>query len=241
MKIKYLFFALIMGGLAFSSCQKAPTTQDLSRPTYFADFTMTGASTILVPCGSSYTEPGISAEENGTPVDVKTVVGNGTYFGSPGVDTEVSDIYHISYSAVNSDGYPGATERTVIVACNGDMAANSIEGLYLSTTVRNNGDTKSGLKYIVINKTGPDTYQLSHGLGGFYDLGRGYGDGYAAKGSNITFANGEFTVSDGVLPNWGYAVTVSDFTVDAATKTITYKGTASFGSSWDVTLTQVEF
>lgn len=240
MKIKYLFFALILGGLVFSACQKAPTTQDISRPTYFANFSMTGPSTMFVPCGSAYTEPGIEATENGNPVDVKTVISAGSYFGSPGVDTEVSDIYHISYSAVNSDGFPGSTARTVIVACNGDLATNSIEGLYTSTTVRNNGDTKSDLKYIIINKTGPNTYQLSHSLGGFYDLGRGYGTNYACKGSTITFDGTDFTVTDGQFPVWGNVVAVSDFHVDAATKTITYKGTADFGSSWDVTLTQVE-
>ena len=43
------------------------------------------------------------------------------------------------------------------------------------------------------------------------------------------------------MPTWGYTVEMSNFTVDAASKTITFTGTASFGGVFDVTLTQIQY
>lgn len=238
-KIKILIL-IALPILFFSACEKKVTTDDLSRVTYFANFTLEGDETIVLPCGTEFVEPGVSAEENGNQVDVSTTIGSGTYFGAAGIDANVADIYSISYSAINSDGFPGSASRSVYVACNGDMV-NSIEGFYTSQVTRGSASPRPGLNYVIINKLEDNKYQLSHAIGGYYDLGSGYGPNYAALGSIISFDGSAYSVTDGQFPVWGNVVVVSDFTVDAASKTISYHGSGNFGNGeFDVLLKQVE-
>ena len=223
-----------------TSCTKEKDTADLSRTTFFADFTLEGDGTIFLPCGTAYTEPGVKAEENGTAVEVTTTMASGLYFGEAGVGEDVADIYAISYSAINSDGFPGTASRTVIVSCNGDLGNNEIEGLYTATIVRVTGETHSNLEYVIIHKTGDNEYKLSSAIGGFYENGRGFGPGYAAEGANISFDGTSFAATTATFPLWGNIIDIMGLTLDAASKTISYHATGDFGSAeFDVVLTQV--
>lgn len=239
-KIKILIL-IALPIIFFSACSKDVTTNDLSRITYFANLNLEGDQTMVVPCGTTFTEPGVTAEENGTAVDVTTTSLGGLYFGESDVNTDISDIYSISYSATNSDGFSGSTSRQVLVVCNGDMVAD-IGGFYTASVIRGDADPVPNLNYVIINKTADNTYQLSHAIGGYYDLGRKYGPGYAALGAVVSFDGASYSVTNGTFPIWGNVVEITEFTVDAANKTISYTGTGNFGNgTFTIVLKQTDF
>ena len=236
LSISFVLAILITG------CEK--TTEGISRITYFADLTMSGASTVFLDLGTPFTDPGVTAEESGQelPVDVSVT---GTYFGFSGteVDVNAADEYVIKYTAINSDGFPGSITRTVYVIETGDLV-NNIAGLYTADIVRN-GVTSAqyeGLQYIIISKTGDNTYQISDGIGGYYAIGRGYGNGYIAPGCVITandIAANDFSYSPFSVATFGGSAEMSGMTVDAGAKTIFFETVWDAGYTFDVTLTQV--
>ena len=242
--ISYLGIAVVV--LLVYGCREIET-ENISRLTYFPDFTVSGEQTMFLETGETYTEPGVSAEESGSEIEVSTAI-SGTYFvGSiASLNTDVADKYTINYSAINSDGFPGSVSRTVYVAGKGDLV-NDISGLYTSTVVRNGSSAPeyTDMGYVFISKTGANTYKLSDGIGGYYDLGRAYGAGYAASGVTITandIPTNDFTLPSGFgVGAFGGSADMSDMVVDAGSKTI------SFSTDWDagyvfvVTLTQVDF
>jgi hypothetical protein len=105
------------------------------------------------------------------------------------------------------------------------------------------GTTYGPLQFVRIWATGnPNEYRLSHGLGGFYALGRGYGDNYDSQHTlTADFGTNTATVEDSTVPGWGLPVSITDFIFDPATKTITY--TADFFGAYIMqsTLVQYEF
>jgi len=238
-----VFFAVVLF-LGLTACQKKYETEGLTtKTTYYAVFDMVGETSYQVEKDGSYVEPGCTATENGTdiPVVISTI---GTYSGYTGTEVDVStpDQYITYYSAENSDGYSIAAEREVWVTETGNLTDN-IAGLYTAAVVRDGTPAFDGLEFILITKTGDNTYSLSDAVGGYYYLGKVYGYGYAAQGSIITANDipaNDFTITDAVFPNWGNAVFVTDFTVDAETKTISFLGTGDWGSEFAVTLTQVQ-
>ena len=241
--MKYLKIIFVLFVTSLVSCS-SDETGDVSRVTNYPIMTLNGDPIEFVTQGDAYNDPGATATEDGSEIPVETYIGSGTYYGSAGVDTSTSDQYFITYAAENQDGFSGSALREVwVVPPTGDLTT-SIEGLYISNVQRVGSDLQVGNEYIIISKTGTNTYNLSHGLGGYYDLGRGYGPGYAALGSVVTandIASNDFSITDSTLPIWGYTVGVTGFTVDAVNKTITYTGLASVGSAFDVELTQVQF
>jgi hypothetical protein len=145
------------------------------------------------------------------------------------------------------DGYPGSVEREVYIVSTGDLV-NNIEGLYTAKITRKptQGLVSSGavLSYIMIRKVDATTYELSDGIGGYYDLGRLYGPAYRATGATI-IAN-DITANDFTpgpsfsVGAFGGVADIVSFSVDAGAKTITFE------TDWDggpyafiVTLTQV--
>jgi hypothetical protein len=169
MRIKIFLFTLITITV-FSACNKEDDfnypegTVGRSRITYFPILTMNGASTIVVPKGGTYTEPGVTAKEGANTIPVTT---SGT------VNTNVAGVYTLTYTAVNKDGYSASTRRTVAVyATDATAAANDFSGTYLRAAtgvnafwvklapgvyqVTNPGGAAAGtdLKVILFNSTG---------------------------------------------------------------------------------------
>ncbi|MDH5399989.1 MAG: DUF5011 domain-containing protein [Cyclobacteriaceae bacterium] len=236
---KSILFLLLMP-LLFG-CKGDLETEGISRITYFPDFEMEGDALIIISPGESFTDPGIKAFENGVELSVSSSV-TGRFSGYKGgaVGTE-PDEYIITYEAVNADGFPGMASRTVIAVNTGDFAP-SIEGIYSATTTRSTGESYSGIRVLIWN-TGGNTYEISHGIGGFYGGGRNYGDGYLARGGTITINDigaGDFSFGQMQFPIWGNTVDITDMTIDVATRTISYSTLADFGGVWDVVLTQVQ-
>lgn len=242
--LKISFFTLLaLVAVLATSCEKEDSTANLSKITYYPNFTFNGAATMLIACGGAYAEPGVTATENGASLTVTTTVAS-TYFAGSNLATVTPDRYGITYSAVNVDGYSGEEHRTVWAACNGDLV-NSIEGLYKSTVVRNGvvSAQYANLKYVIIKKGEGNMYYISDAIGGYYDFGRNYGDGYASKGMTITANNipgNDFSYGAAVpVGAFGGACAMSDMVVNAGTKTITFTSTWSAGYTFAVTLNQV--
>jgi hypothetical protein len=250
-RILYIISIIASVSLVFTGCEKDITTEDTSRITYFANFTVEGEDVVMHPLGTAYTDGAVTAEEDGTSLDVNVTVSgetSGYTANTATIDSDVMDKYIINYTATNSDGYDGGVSRTVIVGSSSDMVT-SIEGVYYGNSQREPAFAVTAqytdMEYIFIKKTGDNTYELTDALGGYYYIGRDYGFGYAAQGAIITandIAANDFTITQAVFPIWGNTVDITDFSVDAATKTISFTGTGNFGNGeFHVQLKQVEF
>jgi hypothetical protein len=240
--MKKIILALFITGSLFTACTSVDTA-NVSNITYFPVFTISGANPFFVKQGSPYVEPGAIAKAGETVVPTVTTA-VGAYRGTTPMNTSLSDQYLVSYSATNSDGFVGSASRVVWVYNTGDLV-NSIEGLYTSTVVRNgaSGAQYTNMKYILIWKNANGKYEMSDGIGGYYNYGRGYGVTYAARPVNIT-ANSipanDFTIPNFSVGAFGGVAKMTGLTVTPATKTITFSTTWDAGYTFVVTLKQVQ-
>lgn len=226
--IKYSAYIILTLAL-FTSCED-DTTKGVSRVTTFAEFTVAGEDAYVLPYGSDFVDPGATAEESGEPIDVSTRY-TGTYFNgtSSTLNTEEPDIYTATYSAINKDGFPGSVTRSIVIAPPTGDFVNSLEGLYTMTVVRAPGGGPADADYTdreygFITKVGENQYTLTDAIGGYYDYGRAYGPGYAAPGAVIHFEDGVATVvSHAEVGGFGGEATISNVSVDAEAKTLTFK------------------
>jgi len=237
-----IILSCILGLTVFTSCDDEPSVSNISRITYFPTFAFEGGTSAIVACNTSYTLPPVTATENGVELPTTTTI-TGTYSGATTFDIAVADKYVITTSAVNGDGFPAEVVRTVWVVCTGDLV-NSIEGLYKSTVVRNgaSGAQYTNMQYVLIRKVGANQYEISDAIGGYYDIGRAYGDAYRAAGMVIT-ANSipanDFSFSGPIgVGAFGGSLEMTSFSVDPATKTIHFTSSWDAGFNFDVTLTQ---
>jgi len=250
MKIEQYKFLLVLLAFGLLTACDDKDSEGVSRTTYYPVITLNGDPELFVMAGSNYTEPGGIAKEAGedVPLDIKY---NGIYFGasSSTLNTSLADAYNVSYTAVNKDGFPGTKTRTVYVAGQGDLV-NDISGIYTATVKRNGstGPQYTDMEYVIVAKTGDNTYRLSDGIGGYYDFGRGYGSGYAAPSTTITandISGNDFTFG-GTFPvrSFGGTAEIQSMQVNAAAKTISFVTVWDTGTTvytFEVTLKQVEF
>lgn len=237
--------ALVLAVVFFTSCEKDVETGNLSSITYFATIEVQGAGEMFVDVGSSFTDPGAIALEAGEeiPVDVQVV---GTYSGYKGttVNTDVPDKYVISYSAVNSDGFASNSQRVVWVYATDDLS-EGLSGLYRSTVVRNGTSSADydNMEYVMIWKTNDNTYMLGDAIGGYYDLGRHYGDDFRAAGMTITvndLGSNDFSFGGPIgVGAFGGSLEMLDMSVDSGSKTINFSSEWDFGFLFEVALVQI--
>ncbi|SNR45593.1 protein of unknown function [Lutibacter agarilyticus] len=246
--MKYLNIILTLFVTVLVSCS-VDSTGGVSSVTDYPIITLNGDEVVYIEQGSTYNEQGAIAMEGENEIPTEITYSSGSYYGNSGVDTNTPDQYTVSYSAVNADGFAGNALRTVwVVPATGDLV-NSIEGLYTADAQRAPTFTPSSqyqdMEYVIITKTGGNTYSITHAIGGYYDMGRGYGPGYAAAGAIITandIPSNDFSISQAVFPIWGNTVDVTEFTVDPTTKMITFTGDGNFGNgTFKVQLKQVQF
>lgn len=239
--MKKVFLFLVVGLLTVSCSEDS--TGDVSRVTYYPELTLLGDEIIYVQKGGSYTDPGIIATEGGVEIPYETVI-SGDFRGGTTIDTNVVDVYHITYTAVNQDGFSGSVARTVIVYENSDLTT-SIAGLYVSKVVRN-GVTAAqynNMKYVLVWKNTDGTYGMSDGIGGYYAIGRSYGVGYAAGPVTIT-ANNIPTNNYAPIPSFpvgafGGVAVMSGLTADPANNKLSFTTTWDAGYTFVVTMTKV--
>jgi len=248
MKKLNLIFLLFFSLTLFSCLEDDESTSGVSKVTNFPIITLFGENQVIINQGDTYTEEGAVSMEGENEIETKISYTSGVYQGFTGIDTSKPDHYTVNYAATNADGFDGSAMREVWVANTGDLTT-SIEGLYLSSVQRAPAFEASAkyndLQYVIIWKTGDNTYEISHAIGGYYSFGRGYGPNYAARYAEITandIPGNSFTSTIATLPTWGNTVEITDFTVNATTKTITYTGTGNFGNgAFKVQLKQVQF
>jgi hypothetical protein len=208
-------------------------------------------TTLFVEQGETFTDPGAVATIDGVEVPLTTKY-VGRYRGNEfegTLDTNVSDVYTIEYSAENEDGFAGTVTRQVIVAKTGDLTT-SIEGLYTSTVLRNGagGDAYTDMEYILIWKNANGSYQISDALGGWYLLGRAIADSESPGGIIVAnnIATNDFSFP-GTQTNlyFGGPSTLLSAVVDAPAKTIDIKtrwvAPPSTTYNFDIHLEQVQF
>ena len=239
MKKIILIIGIAILSIFIISCKKE--SSDVSKVTYYPDFVFNGADLVFIKLDSSYTEPGVTASANGQPLAIETLVtGRHTGYSGSIVDTHTPDEYLITYRAKNADGFYGTLTRTVFVTNTGNLI-NSIEGLYNCTVARvSPAGSYSGI-YIMIWKTGVNTYEISDALGGFYADGRSYGDNYKAGGCIITATDipaNTFTFSSAFVPAWGDDAQMTLMNVAPGTNTITAT-TEYAGYTFNLTLSQL--
>ena len=243
---RILVFFIALSMLGFTACEKKYDTEGLSQITNYATFDVTGGSVIVAPLGTPFTDPGVTATEAGNPIDVAVSV-SGVFTGYSGttVDANTADKYLITYSATNGDGFTGSAQRTVWIAGDGDLVS-SIEGLYTATIIRNGVEDPqyADLQYVMIWSEGGNVYGISDAIGGYYDLGRGYGNGYRAAGMTVTandIGANDFTYGGPIgVGAFGGVLEMTGFTVTPPS-TINFSSHWSFDYDFDVTLTKVEF
>jgi hypothetical protein len=240
----FILLCLLSTAVVFTSCDDEPEVSNISRVTYFPTFEYEGGDFALVACNSSFELPEVKATENGVELPVNTTV-EGALTGASTFDIGVPDKYVITSSATNQDGFDGLVVRTVWVACNGDLV-NSIEGLYTATVVRNGVSSPqyTNLRYVLITKIDDDTYEISDAIGGYYDIGRAYGDAYRAAGMTITansIPGNDFSFGGPIgVGAFGGSLEMTSFSVDPGTGTIHFTSSWDAGFDFDVTLTQVQ-
>jgi hypothetical protein len=234
-------FLFLCGVMLFTACSE-DSSSNVSRVTNFPTFVLNGDAVMFVPKGSTFVDPGVLVTEGGVEIPYETSV-SGEFRGGTSIDTNVDDIYTITYAAVNQDGFSGQASRTVIVYDNGDLST-SIAGLYTSTVVRNgaSGAQYTDMEYIMIWNEGGNNYHMSDGIGGYYAIGRAYGNAYVAPMDIIAndIPTNNFTIPDYTVGTFGGTVENTDFTVNAEAGTIHFVSDWDSGYTFDVTLEQVQ-
>jgi len=186
--ITLLFCAAIISIVC--SCEKK--SEGLTRTTYYASITLQGGDEIIVDKGSEYKDPGYYAEMKGEDITDQVQV-------TSNVDTKVSGIYSIVYSAINEDGFPSSATRTVYVLDPNDP----IEGFYTTLEVSANGSTKyNGPWTTLILSLGNSKYSTTDYFGGWYAQGRGYGSTYAMTGE-FTINGSDVAYNKSYIAGWG--------------------------------------
>ncbi|MCL7763694.1 DUF5012 domain-containing protein [Polaribacter sp. Z014] len=244
MKKISIYITLIAVALIANGCVENDS-YDISEVTNFAVFTLSGDQEVLLKNGTEYVEPGATALEAGQPVEVTTTMSAGLYRGLP-FSKDVSDIYTVSYSAENKDGFLASSGRTIIIGDKGDLVTD-LSGVYVSSVSRNGttSDQYQNMEYVMIWKKSDGIYQISDGIGAWYELGRVLGTGYGAPGATIK-VNGpnDFSIEnkDFDVKTFGGDAEMLEFTVDAAAKTIDFKTDWRDGAYvFEVHLEQLQF
>lgn len=234
-------FILLLLCLAFSACDEFENSAESSTTTFLPVIELEAESVIDLACGTtSFTTPTGTAVEAGQEIPLNVSI-NGVYFGSDMVDGP--DKYIYTFSALNEDEIPGAETVTVFnPPCNGDLV-NSIVGSYtafLSRTTVGSGAVVATPQYqgvgpIFIKDLGNNMYQLSDGVGGWYEYGRSLGVPYVAIGQTFTandISANDFTFGDAIgVGLFGGANALTGINVDPATKTIVINTDWVVGSS----------
>ncbi|MBF6596657.1 MAG: DUF5012 domain-containing protein [Fermentimonas sp.] len=229
---KYKYSLIIISALFFLSCEKE--TEGVSRITYYVDLTLKGNPVEFTALGSSFEDPGWTAIQEGEDVsDDVTVTGS--------VDTDQVGLYTISYSAANVDGFEKNVSRRVVVY---DPTPSSLEsGVYKVSKSSNRtsfgtGPGASGSSEfateptILIYQVSPGEFYTSDFIGGYYEVGRGYGPDYAMAGHFILNDDLSITHIDSRIPGWGDGlddVVNGSYTLE--TETLAF--TAQYASSYD--------
>lgn len=140
-KIFYFILAIVA-----VSCSDT-STENISRVTNYPVITLNGDSLMILDQGDTYSEEGGIALEGETEIDLAI---KGT------VNTAIPNVYKITYSALNVDGFPANKTRTVVVLSTTPSAIN-LEGTFARGSNINNITRLDDRKYMCDNAAGYTT------------------------------------------------------------------------------------
>ncbi len=204
-RLLYLFL-IALTGISWAGCQDI-TTEDTSVITYYITFDMEGDETMLVPLGTAYVDPGVTAYEGETDV-TSTMTVTGT------VDSDEVGIYPVTYSAINKDGFPSSMTRTVVVY---DPAVTTdLSGTYTTNadTYRLYYSTSAKVYYpgfsVKIDLLAPGVFYVSDYFAGYYDQRAAYGASYAMTGYMKLNTDNTIGLISSSVKGWGDSLNFLD-------------------------------
>jgi hypothetical protein len=167
MKRQLKYIAIVFVAFLWS-CEITKDTEGISRITYYPLITLKGQQWNTVAQGSTFTDPGVTALEGDTQIEVKV---------SGSVNTAVPGVYTIQYDAVNKDGYPATEYRYV------GVIAPAVAGIDITGSYKRNAGAGGISKVTKIsnnlfyadNVGGVAAADINPGLGVyfyFYDVGK---------------------------------------------------------------------
>ena len=234
---KILFSILICAGLVtLASCEKKVTTEDPSKVTHYVVFELLGDETMYVEVNSAFTDPGVSATENG--IDVKdhvvtTIIDRVTGQTVSSIPLDVPGAYAVEYSAANADGFGVSAAREVIVYDPNFTA--SIAGTYdtdIDNTIYNNYPFATWIAAkgypgnaatVTFTEIVPGFFYCSDLLGGWYAQIRGYGAKYNMTGVVMLNSNNTISLVSSYVAGWGDGLDyLKNSQYTPATGTLTY-------------------
>src|SRR5580704_8758196 len=145
-----LLLWMLLSICVLNSCNKSnfnypAGTVGVSKIVYFAQLNLSGSPYMSVVEGQSFTDPGATANAGGDSLKVTT---SGT------VNTSEVGIYVLTYTAVNSQGFPASTTRTVAVLPSAELAGVDISGSYFYVATGANNAT--------VTKVAPGFYSTTN-------------------------------------------------------------------------------
>lgn len=188
-KILYVILAAFAVMVA-ASCEK--TSAGLTGITYYPVISLEGPSYMVIDKGSTFVDPGYTADLNGQDVTSSVLV-------TSDVDTSVSGVYSVKYIAENEDGFCTEVIRTVVVLDPNDP----IEGIYVTDPSCNRNGTDYGAAFeILIVGCGEGVYMIEDGLAGWYSIRAGYGSSYKMETFVYIDEDGSVELLDSFIPGW---------------------------------------
>jgi len=228
---KIIFLLTIAAAFVLSSCDKE--SLGVSKVTTYAIMTLNGSPIVFWQQGTPYVDPSCNAFEGTTDITEDIVA-------ESNVNVATMGIYTVSYSVENSDGFSAFKSRKVVVC---DLTA-PLNGVYTSNLVRtvlSSGATAArGPFNVIVYGKGNDEYYIDDLIGGWYNIGSGYGSAYAGPG--VVKINSDNTVTLVSAKSWTWgpcSITAEGATVNPATNTwvLHTSGDGLAAYSWLVTLT----
>lgn len=222
-------FVLILA-VSLTNCEKE--SEGLTRITYYAELVLDGESTMTIPLGGSFTEPGYSADENGVDKTDEVIVDDG-------VDYNTAGLYEITYSIANSDGYMTTAVRTIVVAVIDPDAPES--GVWFTNIVRTESDgsdpRERSFSIVFVNE-GDDVFYVSCLLGYYY--ADAYTSLYAMEGRiKLDKATNTFTLIESYLEGWDDSLAgFENASYDPTTGIIYWESIYAGNDTFAVTLTK---
>ena len=208
---KIFLYGFMLGMTAFglTSCDKDEELTD-SRLTYYVNLELQGDEMMLVPIGTTFTDPGCKATLAG-----EDYTSNITIEGAKDVDVNKVGFYDITYSGVNKDGFSASVSRTVVVydpsitasiagTYSVDMGASMYaKGKYTyADRAAYYGNTSEcvGIKF---TEYVPGIFYCNDIFGGWYDQIRGYGANYDMTAYVCLNPDNTISLLSSYIKGWG--------------------------------------
>ena len=242
---KIFLYGLVLGlsALGMTSCSDDEQWTD-SRLTYYVNIELLGDQMMLVPIGTTFTDPGVKATLAGEDYTSRV-----TIEGADDVDVNTVGFYDITYSGINADGFSASTSRTVVVydpsvtaSIAGTYSTDMAETKYgkaknpFSAYAASYGNT-SQCEGITFKEFVPGIFSCNDLFGGWYEQIRGYGSNYAMTGYVCLNADNTISLLSSYIKGWGDSLDyLEDGVYDPATGQIRYSVSYASAIFMDIVL-----